>query len=108
MKPSVTCQDWRPLAKNTLRGFARIRIAELDLIVHDVAVHQKNDRSWAALPARPWVKDGAVVLDDDGKVKYSPIIEFARVETRNAFSARVVQALLGAYPGALALEEASS
>jgi hypothetical protein len=107
-KLSITCADWRPLRKNTLLGFARIRIAELDLTVHDIAIHQKNGRTWAQLPARPWVKDGAVVTDDAGKVQYSPLLEFGRREVRDAFSQRVVEALLRFAPDALDLAEGAA
>ena len=58
-KLTVTCADWRPLRRNTLRGFARVRVVELDLTIHDVAIHEKNGRTWAATaleamdPGRP-------------------------------------------------------
>jgi hypothetical protein len=106
-KLNIRCVDWRPLHKNTLCGFASIRIAELDLVVHDVAVHAKGDRLWAQLPARPWIKDGAVVTGDDGKVQYSPILEFSRPEVREAFSRAVIRAVSERFPNALALEEAT-
>ena len=86
-------------------GFASIHIAELELKVHDVAIHQKGDRRWAALPARPWVKDGAVVTGEDGKAQYSIILEFDRREVREAFSAAVIRAVIERFPNALALEE---
>jgi hypothetical protein len=106
-KLTVTCDDWRPLRRNTLCGFACIHIAALDLSIHDVAIHQKGDRSWAQLPSKPWIKDGAVVTDDAGKVQYSPILEFSRREVRDAFSSAVVLAVLERFPDALALEEAT-
>ena len=31
MKTSLICSDWRPLVRNTLRGFAAIEIWELRL-----------------------------------------------------------------------------
>jgi hypothetical protein len=102
---AITCDDWRPVRRNTLCGFARIHIAELDLSIYDVAVHQKGDRSWARLPSKPWIRDGAVVTDDDGKVQYSPILEFSRREVREAFSNAVVRAVVERFPNALALEE---
>jgi hypothetical protein len=95
-KLTVTCADWRPLRRNTLRGFARVRVAELELTIHDVAIHEKNDRVWAQLPARPWIKDGALVTDDSGKTQYSPIMEFGRKEVRDAFSRAVIAALAAA------------
>jgi hypothetical protein len=101
-KLSVTCADWKPLHRNTLRGFARVRIAELDLAIHDVAVHEKNGRTWAQLPSKPWIRDGQLVTDDAGKVQYSPILEFDRKEVREAFSERVIAAVIAAYPKAFA------
>ncbi len=107
-KLTLTCSDWRALQKNTLLGFARISIVELGLTIHDVAVHQKGDRMWAALPARPWIKDGAVVTDDAGKVQYSPLLEFGRREVRDAFSNAVIHAVLESFPDALPIAEAAT
>jgi hypothetical protein len=103
-KLTLICSDWRPLKKNTLLGFARIHIGELDLTIHDVAVHEKADRRWAALPARPWLKDGSVVTDDAGKVQYSPLLEFGRREVRDAFSNAVIRAVGERFPEALERE----
>ena len=103
-KLTVECLAWKPLRKGSLRGFGKIRVVELDLVVHDVAVHESHDRQWAALPARPWLKDGAVVTDDAGKIQYSPLLEFTSSEVRDAFSGRVIEAVLRFAPNALALE----
>jgi hypothetical protein len=62
----------------------------------------------AQLPSRPWVKDGQVVTDDNGKVQYSVLFEFTRRETRDAFSQRVIAALLRFAPGALDLREGAA
>ena len=61
---------------------------------------------WAALPARPWVQNGAVVVGDDGKVQYAIILEFSRREVRDAFSNAVIRAVRERFPDALALAEA--
>ena len=103
-KLTLICSDWRPLKKNTLLGFARIHIGELDLTIHDVAVHEKADRRWAALPARPWIKGGAVVTGDAGKIQYSPLLEFGRREVRDAFSNAVIRAVSERFPDALERE----
>jgi hypothetical protein len=103
-KLTIVCDAWKPLRKHSLLGFAGIHIAELDLKIHDVAIHQKGDRIWAALPARPWIKDGSVVVGDDGKFQYSPILEFGRREVRDAFSRAVVDAVVRFDPHALQLE----
>jgi hypothetical protein len=107
-KLSVRCTDWRPLRKNTLLGFARVQIAELDLTIHDVALHRSHGRLWAQLPSRPWVKDGQVVLGEDGKIQYSPLLEFGRREVRDAFSAAVIRAIEERFPDAFAETEPAS
>jgi hypothetical protein len=106
-KLTVTCLDWKPLKKGSLIGFAKIRVGEMDLTIQDVALHRSHDRTWAALPARAWIRDGRLVLDN-GKIQYSPAFEFGKRETRDAFSAAVVRAVNERFPDALALTEAAS
>jgi hypothetical protein len=93
MKHNVDCLSFRAFSKNTLVGFAKICIRELHLVIHDVALHQKGDARWAALPAKPQMRDGAFVSDDNGKIAYFPILEFETRETREAFSAAVWRAV---------------
>jgi hypothetical protein len=104
-KLAITCESWKPMEKNTLKGFASVNIGNLALQIHDVAVHQKDGRMWAALPARPWIKDGALVVDETGKPQYSPVLEFDRREVRDAFSAAVIRAVRERFPGALDARE---
>jgi hypothetical protein len=92
MKCTITCVEFRPLSRNTLRGFAVIRIEELRLTIRDVAIHEKNSARWAQLPAKPMLKDGAAVFKD-GKAQYATIMEFDTSEVRAAFSKRVIEAV---------------
>jgi hypothetical protein len=94
-KLTVTCESFHPLVRNTLRGFATIAIADLRLKIHDVAIHQKGEARWAQLPAKPQVRDGALVKDlDTGKIQYVPIMEFDSRTVRDAFSRVVIDACL--------------
>jgi hypothetical protein len=68
-KLTITCQGFRPLVRNTLRGFVSITINELRLTIHDIAVHEKGESRWAQLPAKPQIRDGELIKDDDGKVQ---------------------------------------
>jgi hypothetical protein len=88
---TVACIDFRPWPKNTLCGFASIKIAEIGLTIHDVAVHQKGSARWAQPPARPQVRDGILVKDDESKILYAKIMDF---DDRAGFSAAVIQAVL--------------
>jgi hypothetical protein len=100
MALTIECEDFRPFAKNTLRGFAVVSIKELRLKIKDIAIHVKNGSQWAALPAKPLIKDGAVVTKD-GKAQYQHILEFADRPTSDAFSRAVVNAVLKLNPRAL-------
>jgi hypothetical protein len=103
-KFTVAVTDFHRLHRNTLFGFATIRIAELHLEIAGVAIHQKGDKRWTALLSRPQVKDNALVREDDGKVVYSSILQFTSRAVADAFSQRVIEALIAFDPDAFAAE----
>lgn len=103
-KLTVTCSEFRAIRQNTLRGFARISIREMRLSIYDVSLHQKGANRWAQLPSKPQVRDGVLVKDPAGKVQYTPVMEFTGREVREAFSARVVEAVLAIEPHAFDAE----
>ena len=106
MKTTLTCEDWRSLPRNTLLGFASIKIEELHLTIKDIAVHEKGSHRWAQLPARPQIKDGKAVTDDSGKPIYYPILNFNLREVANAFNNAVVAAILKHEPHAFDADQA--
>ncbi len=83
-----------------MRGFAKVLLGSA-LMISDVTVCEKNGRSWAALPAKPTVIDGQHAVDNDGKPRYAPVLEWASSSARNRFSASVVAAVLQSFPAAL-------
>jgi hypothetical protein len=97
---ALRCTEFKPLVRNTLRGFAEISVAELRLTIKDVAVHRKGERCWAQLPAKPFVKDGMLVKGDDGRIQYFPILSFDTRAVADAFSAAVVHAVRRLVPEA--------
>jgi hypothetical protein len=66
----------------------------------NIAVHEKGDRRWAQLPAKPQLKDGRAVTDTSGKAQYVPIMSFDSRDVADAFSAAVVKAILEHEPRA--------
>jgi hypothetical protein len=101
MKLSVELEHFRPLRSNTLHGFVTIIIPELHLKIIDCPVHEKNGKRWISMPGKVQItKDGTVRRDEHGKIMYAPVLEFTDRETRDAFSARVIDALLARFPGA--------
>lgn len=101
----VSLLTWKPIARNTLRGFADVRIGK-SLIIREVSLHTANGKRWASLPSKPMMKDGRALIDDKGKVKYSPIMEWADNDARNSFSEGVVEAIEREHPGATASDVA--
>lgn len=99
---SIDCIAFKALHKNSLIGFADIVIRELHLTIHDVSLHTKGAAKWASPPGKPRIKDGAVLTGDDGKVLYSPVLEFEDRATRDAFSAAVWHAVERFAPEAVA------
>lgn len=89
--------DWKPTSKNTLIGFAKVQFSS-GLIMAEITVHRHGNRVWAAPPARPWIENNAVVLDERGKPKYQPIIDFSNHGVRASWSRQVLNALREIHP----------
>jgi hypothetical protein len=104
-KLTVTCRDFKPLHRNSLRGFATIRINEMRLEIRDVAIHDKGESRWAQLPAKPQIRDGELVHDERGRVQYFHLMDFDSRAVSDAFSAAVVRAVLEFAPAAFECEE---
>ncbi len=91
---SGRCTAWRPCERGTLRSFADIFLPSLHLEIRDIAVHEKNEKRWVQLPARPQL-DGnrELVRDQTGKIQYATIMRFRDRPTADAFSGAVVTAI---------------
>src|SRR5262249_11092961 len=105
MKLSIQCRAFHPVYRNTLRGFAEIRINELRLTIRDVAIHEKGKCRWAQLPAKAQIRDGELVHDEHGKIQYFHLMNFETRAVADAFSAAVVAALLEFAPADFEREE---
>ena len=97
MGRAVTIRDWRPMRKNSLLGFARVELPS-GMIIADVTILVGERGPWASPPSKPMGKDGVALTDDKGKIRYSPVIEFASKEIRDRWSAGVVEAMRARIP----------
>lgn len=89
----VAVLAWKPIAKGSLLGFARVRLGRA-LVINDVPVLQTNGKFWASMPGKPLVdRDGQPLRDAKGKQRFSPVLEWEDRETGNRFSAAVVEAV---------------
>ncbi len=98
----ILVSDWKPLRKGALRGFC-IATLPSGMILHEISVFATNGKAWCSPPSKPMVgRDGKVIVGDNGKTKYVPLIEFVDRPTRDRFSDAIIAALLAAHPEALA------
>lgn len=98
MAPLPKILAWLPVPRNTLLGFAKVEFPS-GLIINDVTILSGDRGPWAAPPSKVIAgRDGAIMKDDKGKVRYLPIIEFVSKEARNKWSDSVIEALRAAHP----------
>jgi len=96
----VSLTDWRPLRRNSLLGFASIRVGAL--LIKDVTLHSNKGKRWAGLPAKPRINAGGEIMKDErGKILYTPVIEWTNRETADRFSNAVIAAVESLHPGDL-------
>jgi hypothetical protein len=85
-----------------LLGLTKVQFPS-GLIVPEIAIHQAGSKLWAAPPSRLMLdRDGAVLRDDDGKVRYAPIVSFQTHGVRSSWSRQVIAALCETHPEAFA------
>lgn len=96
MAPKIL--DWRDVRKNSLVGFCKVEFPS-GMVINDVTVLKGERGPWAAPPSKPMIgRDGGAMKDDNGKVRYVPIIEFTSKEIRNKWSDAVIEALRAEHP----------
>jgi hypothetical protein len=101
MKLSIRIENFKPWRSNTLHGFLDIVIPELRLRIREATVHESFGKRWVGLPAKAQItREGTVRRDERGKTAYSAVLQFTDRGTSNAFSQRVIDALIAAYPNA--------
>jgi hypothetical protein len=100
-RPKIRLISWKPLVKNSLRGFAAVELP-IGLKIADIPVLVSNGKAWASLPSKPQVdKDGQHKRDTNGKPAYTPILEWRDRNLSDRFSAAVVDLIHASHPGAL-------
>ena len=107
-KLTIRVEAFTPRRSNTLFGFCTVIVPELHLKIVDLSIHAKGTSRWVGLPAKPQItREGTVRRDERGKIAYSSVLEFTDKATRDAFSARVIAALLAFAPATFDSEEAA-
>jgi hypothetical protein len=99
-RPKIRLISWKPLVKNSLRGFATIELP-IGLKVVDCPVLVSSGKAWASLPTKPVLDRDGKHLKPDGKPQYSAILEWKSRDLADRFSETVVELVLVEYPDAL-------
>ena len=91
----IRASDWRPLERNTLRGFVTLTLEPSGLVLHDCAVHRKEDREWVGLPRKPQLdRDGQPRRDTaTGKQLYTAVVEIPDRDARARFQEAALAAV---------------
>jgi hypothetical protein len=95
---SIALLEWRPLKRNSLRGFATIRLGKF-LKISDIAIHASHGRRWAQLPSKPQVENGVHVKDQNGKPKWVPILSWTERDVGDRFSEALIRGIEAKHPG---------
>lgn len=81
----MNISEWRPVIKNTLRGFFTVTLPS-GITIYECTLHEKGGREWIAFPARQYT-------GKDGEQKWQRLISINDKTRLKVFSAEVLQAL---------------
>ena len=98
---TFTIEEFNSIRKGSLRGFAKVTMPS-GMILADVSIHVDTERAWAMPSSKVMLdRNGSVMRDATGKIRYVPIVLFASKQLRDRFSNAVIEAVKIAYPDAL-------
>jgi hypothetical protein len=89
--------DWQRIDKGALVGRAKVLLPN-GLEIADIAVFAKEHRRWATLPAEPMRdRDGQVLKNADGKIKYRSLLKWRDKALQDAFSEKIIALIEGSH-----------
>lgn len=99
-RPTLQLLTFKPVRKNTLRGFAAVKLPN-GLVINDIVVGESKGRRWAMLPTKAMIdRDGNLMRDAGGGIRYAPVIEWSTPALRDEFARRVVALVEQQFPDA--------
>jgi hypothetical protein len=89
----IRCVKFTPLERGSLRGFCDLALNS-GIVIHDALLMESNGRRWVNLPGKPCLdRDKKLVLGEDGKIVYSPVLSIDDRGRRDAFNMQAVVAI---------------
>ena len=99
-RPSLRVLEFKGVRKGTLRGFASVKLPK-GLVINDVVIGESYGKQWASLPSKAIIdRDGDLMHDAGGKIRYAPVIEWGTPALREEFSRRVAAIVVRQRPAA--------
>jgi hypothetical protein len=99
-RPKLRLLGFKPLRKNSLRGFATIELP-IGLRIADIPIVTSHGKVWAALPGKPVLGADGEHVEVDGERQYASIVEWRDRALSDGFSRAVVDAVRSAHPAAI-------
>lgn len=94
--------QWKPLVKNSLRGFASVELPSGLRILEIPILISSRGKAWAALPSKLQLeRDGQPRRDANGKLIYAPVLEWRDRDLADRFSAAVIALVDEKHPDAI-------
>jgi hypothetical protein len=92
---SIVASDWRPVERNTLRGFCTLTLDPSGVVLHECSVHERDGKRWVGLPGKPQLDaEGRHRIDPaTGKKAWAPIVEITGKAERERFQKAAVAAI---------------
>lgn len=85
---SFQALNWKPLEKNTLRGFFDLQITSPDMVIilRGASYHERDGSRWVAMPAKPY-------KDKSGKETWANIVDWPDQGSKTEFMSLALGAL---------------
>ncbi|HEX3410311.1 MAG TPA: hypothetical protein VHT00_01220 [Stellaceae bacterium] len=91
---------FKPVVKNSLRGFCAIELP-CGLIIEDIPLNLSHGKPWAALPSKPVLDRDGRQVETGGKKQYASLLRWNSRELGERWSQAVVELVRQHHPEAL-------
>jgi DNA-binding cell septation regulator SpoVG len=99
-RPRMRLLAFKPLRKGSLIGFAEVTLPN-GLTISDIPVCTSHGKVWASLPSKAILDRDGRHVEQDGKRKYVPILQWADRSTNDRWSDAVIALVRERHPDAL-------
>jgi hypothetical protein len=84
--------DWKPAQPSQSRLLLGRATTELnDLVINDIAIFERDGRRWSQMPSEPARnRDGQIVKDEHGKIRYRTPLRWSTRELQDRFSRALI------------------